>query len=402
MLINFTVGNYRSFKEKKTLSMEATAIKELPGSVVNRDGYKLLSSAVIYGANSSGKSNFLKAIDTFKDLILTSSKLNSTDKLNVTPFLLNEKISQSASYFEIELLLGENAYRYGFEANTHRVCAEWLYMTGKGSKEELCLFVRTEEGIGVTDDYPEGRGLEERTRDNALFLAVVDSFNGKIAQQMVNKTRTLTVVSGLDHEYLSVLTAQVCVKDSKSLFSKDTVDLLHRLDIGFDTFEIPDDEELVKKVKAYTVHSIYNDEGQAIGETRFAMKDYESSGTNKLFDLAIVIVLGLQGGNMIIIDELDSKLHPLLTRQLVALFNDPKTNPAGGQLIFATHDTNLLNIKTFRRDQIWFTEKDHTEATDLYSLVEFKEPDGTKVRNDRSFEKDYINGRYGAIPYIKS
>lgn len=131
------------------------------------------------------------------------------------------------------------------------------------------------------------------------------------------------------------------------------------------------------------------------------MKEHESSGTNKLFDLAALVVGHLEFGAPLIIDELDSKLHPLLTQHIISMFNDPETNLKGAQLVFATHDTNLLNIKTFRRDQIWFTEKDKTEATDLYSLVEFKEPDGTKIRNDRSFEKDYIRGRYGAIPYIK-
>lgn len=131
------------------------------------------------------------------------------------------------------------------------------------------------------------------------------------------------------------------------------------------------------------------------------MKEHESAGTNKLFDLAALFVTGLIGGSTIIIDELDSKLHPLITRQIVNMFNTPATNIGGGQLIFSTHDANLLTVKTLRRDQIWFTEKDQTEATDLYSLVEFREPDGTKIRNDRSFEKDYINGRYGAIPYIK-
>ena len=173
------------------------------------------------------------------------------------------------------------------------------------------------------------------------------------------------------------------------------------MNAGFNRFELPEDEKLAKEIKAYTIHNLYNEQGEIIGETRFSMKEHESSGTNKLFDLAALVISQLAFGDSLVVDELDSKLHPLLTQHIIKLFNNPETNPKGAQLIFATHDTNLLNVKTFRRDQIWFTEKDHSEATDLYSLAEFREPEGNKIRKDRSFEKDYINGRYGAIPYIK-
>lgn len=400
MLINFTVGNYRSFKEKKTLSMEATAIRELKESLIVKDGYKLLPSAVIYGANSSGKSNLLKAIDKFKEIVTTSSKLNSTDKLDITPFLLNENTAKEPSYFEVELLIDSTVYTYGFMADNERVYEEWFYE--KKGKKEICFFVRTEEGIGVTDEYPEGKGLEERVRDNGLFLAVVDSFNGDIAKKIVSKISDIFTVSGIDHEYLFKLTNNLCKKEGTAIdYRKEIRNFLTSMNVGFDNFEIPEDEEVAKRVKAYTIHHSYNNEGDVTGEIRFPMKGYESSGTNKLFDLAAIVVGVLKFGYQLVIDELDSKLHPLLTQHIISMFNDPEKNPKGAQLIFATHDTNLLNVKTFRRDQIWFTEKDPTEATDLYSLVEFKEPDGTKIRNDRSFEKDYIKGRYGAIPYIK-
>lgn len=398
MLINFTVGNYCSFKEKKTLSMEATAIKELKESVIVKEGYKLLPSAVIYGANSSGKSNLLKAIDKFKEIVTISSKLNSTDKLDITPFLLNEDTAKEPSYFEVELLIDSTVYTYGFMADNERVHEEWLYE--KKGKKEVCLFVRTEEGIGVTDEYSEGKGLEERARDNGLFLAVVDSFNGKIAKKIVSKISDIFTVSGIDHEFWFRFTNIAC-KVKELDYQKEIRDFLTSMNVGFDNFEIPEDEEVVKRVKAYTIHHLYNNKGDITGEKRFSMIEHESSGTNKLFDLAALVIVVLGIGQVLVIDELDSKLHPLLTQHIISIFKDPEKNPNGAQLIFATHDTNLLNVKTFRRDQIWFTEKDPTEATDLYSLVEFKEPDGTKIRNDRSFEKDYIKGRYGAIPYIK-
>jgi hypothetical protein len=132
------------------------------------------------------------------------------------------------------------------------------------------------------------------------------------------------------------------------------------------------------------------------------LSEHESAGTNKLFDLSGYIVFVLVYGRVLIIDELDSKLHPILTQEIIKLFNNPETNPKNAQLIFTTHDTNLLGANLFRRDQIWFTEKDEFEATDMYSLLEFKDEDGNTIRKDRSFEKDYIRGRYGAIPYISN
>ena len=399
MIINFTVGNYRSFRDKKVLSMEATAIKELNESIIERDGYKLLPSAVIYGANSSGKSNLLKAIRKFREMISTSSKLNSTDKLNITPFLLNPHTVQEPSYFEIELLINKQIYTYGFTADNQK---EWLYVKKGKNKKEICLFGRIEEGIGIGDEYSEGVGLEEKVRDNGLFLSTVDSFNGEIAGNIISAINSIAIISGINHESLSTFTNKLCTQATFSLeFQQKVQGFLNSMNVGFTKFEIPKDEKLAEEIKAYTIHHLYNDEGEIIGETRFSMKEHESSGTNKLFDLAALVIGQLDFGYPLIVDELDSKLHPLLTQHIIKLFNNPKTNPKGAQLIFATHDTNLLNVKTFRRDQIWFTEKDHSEATDLYSLAEFREPEGNKIRKDRSFEKDYINGRYGAIPYIK-
>ena len=400
MIINFTVGNYRSFKDKKVLSMEATAIKELNESVIEKEGYRLLPSAVIYGANSSGKSNFLKAIGKFGEIVNYSSKMSSTDKLNITPFLLNQNSTQEPSFFEIEILIDNQTYTYGFTADNLKVYEEWLYIKEGKAKKEKCLFVRTEEGIGIADEYNEGKGLEEKVRDNGLFLSTIDSFNGEIAKKIIHKIDCIWVISGIDHESWSVFTNDMCNNKNPELsFQQEIQDFLKSMNVGFNRFELPEDEKLAKEVKAYTIHNLYNEQEEVIGETRFSMKEHESSGTNKLFDLAALVIGQLALGGLLVIDELDSKLHPLLTQHIIKLFNNPKTNPKGAQLIFATHDTNLLNVKTFR--QIWFTEKDHSEATDLYSLAEFREPEGNKIRKDRSFEKDYINGRYGAIPYIK-
>ena len=158
-----------------------------------------------------------------------------------------------------------------------------------------------------------------------------------------------------------------------------------------------DPEELRKeKIKeTYTTHHVYDKEGKVVGQTRFRADRYESNGTNKIISLSGPLFDTLLHGNVLFVDELDAKLHPMLTRAIVRLFMDKETNPKGAQLVFTTHDTHLLDKDYLRRDQVWFTEKDATEASDLYSLLEFKE------RNDRNFAKNYIEGRYGAIPFIR-
>ena len=175
-------------------------------------------------------------------------------------------------------------------------------------------------------------------------------------------------------------------------------DFLQQFNLGFKDISYIKSDENFEKVMTY--HNMYNTKGDISGFHAFDLTSQESSGTNKIYDLSGMIFLALNQGGVAIIDELDAKLHPLLTMAIVKLFHSPEHNPKNAQLIFATHDTNLLDKDIFRRDQIYFTEKNRFEATDLYSLVEYREPDGKKVRNDRSFEKDYIAGRYGAIPYI--
>ena len=149
-----------------------------------------------------------------------------------------------------------------------------------------------------------------------------------------------------------------------------------------------------------TTHNVYDKKGLVIGERNFHKNQMESEGTKKVIEISGPIFDTLNEGKTLIVDELDAKLHPLLTRNIVLLFMDPQKNTNGAQLIFATHDTNLLDLEIIRRDQIWFAEKDKVESTDIYSLVEFKDEDGKKVRNDRDIKRDYIRGRYGAIPFI--
>ncbi len=399
MLLEFTVGNFLSFKDKKTFSLEPASITENKENIITQDNYKGLRSAVIYGANSSGKSNFIAAMNFMIETIKNSSKLNSTDKLNVKPFLLEINKENEPSYFEIIFTENGKRFRYGFEVDDEKIHSEWLYILSEEAKKEDVYFIRNIEGIGVFDVFEEAKGLESKTRDNALFLPLADQFNSIVSKGILQKLDMINILSGIDHKH-NIVAINVLYKERE--FKLEIEEFIKKLDLGFKEFLIDDDESKKFRSRINTVHRKYDNKGKFIVNTQFKMAEQESSGTNKIFDLSGYIVLTLKYGAVLIIDELDSKLHPILTQEIIKLFNNPETNPENAQLIFTTHDTNLLGANLFRRDQIWFTEKDNLEATDLYSLIEFKDSDGKKIRKDRSFEKDYIRGRYGAIPYVSN
>jgi len=418
MLLEFSVTNYLSFKEKTTLNLSATAIKEHADSNVFRSGrHNLLRGAVIYGANASGKSNFIKAMSTMARLVLQSFDQSSTDQLDITPFLLNTETENAPTSFEVVFLIDNTRYRYGFEVDNNRVLSEWLFDAPK--QAERPLFVREKDGIEVMPrTFPEGRDLEERTRDNALFLSVVDQFNGKIAKQIMRWFHNFIIISGLSHErYKAVTFSMLENKHTQHLL----LDFYKKVDLGFDNIniskapfdprELPRDlpETLLKqlitdledsyRIDIKTVHKKYNAKNKPVGDVEFDMRSQESSGSNKLFNISGPVFDVLNEGGTLVIDELDSSLHPLLTLAITKLFNSKELNRNNAQLIFATQDTNLLNYGHYRRDQIYFIEKNKYGVSEMYSLVEYKE-EGKTIRKDRSFEKDYIEGRYGAIPFI--
>jgi len=418
MLLEFTTGNFLSIKTKKTLSLEATSIKEhLNTNVVKFDRFQLLRGAVIYGANASGKSNLIKAMSTMRRIVKQSFDASSTDELGITPFLLSTETSDKPSFFEILFLIDAVRYRYGFEIDNTSVKSEWLFESRK--KSEKLLFIREEDGIDVSPGFKEAKNLEEKTRDNALFLSVLDQFNGSTAKSIMKWFSNFITISGLLHErYKNVTFKMLEDENTKS----QLLDFYKKLDVGFDEIDLekkPFDtkdltklfnEEIAKqfmsdiegksKIEIKTIHKKYNNENEVVGFEKFDMRRQESSGTNKVFNISGPIFNVLKDGGVLIIDELDASLHPLITLMITKLFNSPEFNKTNAQLIFATHDTNLFEYGRYRRDQIYFVEKDIYGASDLYSLVEYKEDGGKKIRNDRSFEKDYIQGRYGAIPTI--
>ena len=391
MIHEFSVGNYLSFREKQTLNLVASSISDYKEeNIISSERHTLIKSAVIYGANASGKSNFIRSMSTMNRIVTQSFNQSSTASLKVTPFLLNTETEKSPSYFEVVFEILGIRYRYGFEVTNKEVVGEWLYESKKNV--EKCLFIRERDGIEVSPSYREAENLESKTRENALFLSVIDQFNGVTAKRIMNWFKNVFAISGLTHENYEMVTFKMLTNEkSRNTF----LDFYDKLDLGFDGLSVDFKEYDIK-----TSHKRFNNDKKIIDEVEFDMRSQESAGTNKVFNISGPIFEVLQNGGVLVIDELDSSMHPLMTLAITRLFNSKRDNSKNAQLIFTTHDTNLFSYGKFRRDQIYFVEKDKFGASNLYSLVEYREEDGSKIRKDRSFESDYIQGRYGAIPYI--
>lgn len=423
MLLDFSVENYRSFYESKTLTLEAQKLSEsrkLASNVAEKISYRLLKTVAINGANSSGKSNLLYAIAAMRHCVLSSVKLNSEDSLIAyEPFLLL-KGNAEPTRFEITFLRGAFCYRYGFSLSEKIIGAEWLFRRSTSRSKERALFVRQNgEGIQVDEKlFPEGSGIESKVNDNRLFLSLSAQLGGEVSKEIISWFQTeLKVLSGIDNAGYREFSKRLFHNNAQA--SKEALVFFRKLQLGFEDIStreeevaIPDGfpEELSvlmartilgqKRIEVDSLHNLYDADGKVCDSVSFSFERNESSGTRKLFDISGPIFDTLHRGAVLVIDELDAKMHPLISQQIIQLFNDSHTNPFNAQLIFTTHNTHLLSSKMFRRDQIWFTEKNSVEQTDLYCLTDIVLPDGTKPRNDANYEKNYMAGRYGAIPYI--
>ncbi|MCX6055886.1 MAG: ATP-binding protein [Chloroflexi bacterium] len=429
MIIEFSVGNYASFKDPVTLSLVAARSIKSRNRVLDAENLipvdaelSLLVSTVVYGPNAGGKSNLIKASAFMCDFVRTSFReLPAGAAINVQPFRLSTQTVGGPSTFEMVFLIEGRQFRYGFSVNSQKVEREWLFMIPK--TKEIALFEREGQAIRPNPSNAHAREFrailsllgrinsQEPLRSNALFLSVAAQNNGALARQVTDWFTNLRFMSGLDDLGYRGFTIQQ-FKDVEQQARIN--DLVHRLDVGIDLIEmVPIDRdealkgapgplrELFERMgKSETVsfrshHQVYDEQGKPIQSTTFDLLQNESDGTQKLFFMAGPILDALANGRVLWVDEMEARLHPNLTGALVGLFNSRASNPKRAQLIFTTHDTNLLDLRKMRRDQIWFIDKDKTAASRLYSLVEFK------IRNDNSsLEDDYIHGIYGATPHL--
>lgn len=429
MLIEFSVENFLSFKDLTTISMVAAkSFKEHKDSHTIDAGSNLtlLKSAVIYGNNASGKSNLLEAMGFMKATILNSFRDaligNNEKQFPLKKFALNLSSEKETSFFEIHFIQNDVKYRYGFELNFEKVVAEWLYHT---TSKEVYLFKRDLQHIEINKSaFKEALGKTEDVKENVLFLTFLAYHQkSEISNSIVNWFRNFNFINGI-HDRLHKRYTIDKLKSDKQFFNW----VLHFLkymeianlsiteeDVSEVDWEVlrekEKDEDLInlltsiqkiqskqpKRDQLITYHRKYDKNNVLIDTIPFNFDQQESEGTKKLLYLLGPWYDTLQNGKVLIIDELDSRLHSHLTLRLIGFFH--LFNQSSAQLICAVHDISLLNKETFRRDQIWFVEKNQFGASELVSLADFKTE---KVRNKSAFDKNYMEGKYGAIPYFDS
>jgi AAA15 family ATPase/GTPase len=418
MLISFSFSNFLSFRKHAIIDLLAGAIKEKPENIHTSTligNVKILKSLGLYGANSSGKSNIIKAFDFFRNFALNSSKESSTtQKIQVNSFELSESSDDLPTTMEASFLINGSKYRFGFQVTKTGVQSEWLFVTVDRKEEQI--FIRAKQGFSFNkkfrSEYSKARldTLAEFTPSNSLYISVLAQFNIGIAQELSTYISRILIARDSDHSSLINATASLMIdEDYRRLINR----IIKDVGIGIESVE----EKLkeisqksnysieflsqifereIKSFDVKTKHLKYDEEfKKVIGNVYFDLIQNESLGTQKFYGLLGPILIALKENRTIIIDEIDARLHTLLLEYIINLFNSKLYNPNGAQLVFTSHNTNLLKNK-LRRDQMLLVEKDKFGVSTIESLYK-KLP---KVRNDASFDKDYLTGKYGAIPTI--
>lgn len=411
-----------SVRDEQVFSLvAATAIKEKEDALTENvvtvsEHLDLVKTAVVYGANASGKSNLLRAIN-FWVLALHETPPAGTAVEKSQPYLLDRQTTNEPSLLEAVFLIDGVQYRYGFEIRNQLVVGEWLYVW---RKQETIIFERHDNTLRIGRAYTKLKELQAKSmiNDASLLLNLGALFNDESClhiKKWASRVRYYHQVQELGlilSPLLSTGDDDATVNYLLDATGKERVlQLLQVADIGIDDLEVVEeksfwgnifrgkDQPPVTKPMVHTIRRVWDEEERIFHNVSMPLMYFESEGTRKLFNLIGLVLTILDEGGVFIADELDTKLHPLLTQRIVQLFNSPVTNPHNAQFVFATHDTNLLSAGLFRRDQIWFTEKDAKGATQLYALTDYK-PGGKTVRNDEQLEKNYIAGKYGGIPYL--
>ncbi|EIK4444373.1 ATP-binding protein [Campylobacter coli] len=418
MLIEFRVENFLSIQDEQVLSMMASKDNTFFDSHTNGDKkLALLKSSVIYGANASGKSNIIKALAIMKKIVISSANGQRGDKLPIIPFLLGNEDNKSTK-FEIIFIQNDTKYQYGFILNSEKILEEWLLVFGESNRAQK-WFERIYNEKEEKYNYSFGAKFlgskqlwENSTRDNALFLSVAIQLNNEqlkpVFDFFLKYIRVTCTDSWNDGQEVTI---DILRQDKQKIIS-----YLKRADLDIEDIVVEETElnktnlmqenipqeikqmmqtdlekgARLKKTDIKTIHT--NQQGKQI---LFDMLELESQGTQKFFKLIGPWVEALEQGYTIVVDELNTHLHPLMTKFLVNLFHNEDLSKSNAQLIFTTHDTSILNQDVFRRDQIWFCEKQN-KATKLYPLSDFK------VRKDKTnLENGYLLGRFGALPYFK-
>ena len=410
MLIEFSVKNFLSFKEKVTLSLEKENGNENAENTFVYNNEELLKTAVIYGANASGKSNLIKAFTTAILMVRNSNMISLGGKWDVLkPFLFSEDTNNSPSEFEFIFIANKIKYRYFFSADEDKIYNESL--DAYYSQKPTNIFTRknTTEYSFINSDKKTLESIASKNTENKLFLTSATTWNYEKTKDaflwFLNSIDThVSFDSMLDQDLINYSNNDEDLKEFTLKLLKESDIFIKDLRVSYEEKDVDNSSFIVnnknqgplkmKSVKIAMDHEIVDSQKQ----TKIYTLDIEeeSSGTKILFALAPILKRAFEKTKIIIVDELEKSLHPTLVKYIVKLFNNEKLNTNNSQLIFTTHAISLLSLDLFRRDQIWFTEKNAlTGNSDLYPLDSFS------VRKEENIEKGYINGRYGATPFIK-
>ena len=415
MLLQFNYKNFKSFRDDTTLDLTATKISEYSNHVVSVGNEKVLPIAAIFGANASGKSNVQEAFRYMTIYVATSSgfggdesgKKSKSEFLKPTPFLFDANSKEAESSFEVYFIASEESgaksYNYGFTVNQTGINEEWLNYKSKSSRGNYKrIFYRKGKELDLSGISPKS---QENIRIALEKEALIVSLGAKLKIAKLKLIRDWFLnneFADFGHPAENYFLSEQLPDDfveSKEV-QKKVVNYFSAFDpsiIGFEveTLETSDDKES-SKVRIDAVHKMIDS-----NKTATIPLKLESAGTLKMFALYPMLQAVLESGGVLFVDELNARLHPLLVRSFIITFLNPETNKKHAQLIFTSHDSWQLNSNSLRRDEVWFTEKDNAGVSTLYSLADFVDEDGVKIRKDENYEKNYLLGKYGAIPTMK-
>ena len=397
MLCQFTVKNYKSIRDEVTFDMQAAAISEHEDRIIkDKDGEQYLPVSAIYGPNGGGKSNVLEAMHTLAAKVLrplyattdNDERVFLQKKLIIEPFAFSEETKNEPTEFEIFFRTETAEYRYILHVKRDVVVYESLDRVKLDTGRRSALFERDEEivlkgvfaKLKISDELsatlPLLSYLGITYKKNEVVKDVLEWFEYEID--------FLNYGNPIEELRMAISNSD----DVKQLM----LDMIQEMDLDIVDFRVVEDEN--DRIDVYTKHLV---DGY---ETELNLLE-ESSGTKKLFGLMPFIAASLLTGTVLVIDELDAKIHPVLLRHIIMMFNDMSINKKKAQLIFTYHDLSTMNSEVFRRDEIWFVAKGNAQNSKLYSLVEFKNDKGESVRKDAKFDKQYLEGKYGADPYLR-
>lgn len=402
MLIQFNFTNYKGFKYETSLDMTATSLKEHQYNLIDMGSEKILKIAAIYGANASGKSTVIEAFGFMNSFIMNSFKYSTSNiDIPLKRYAFDKNSKLEPAEFEVFIKHKNDEYQYGFKIDNKRVLEEWLYkrdFRNKKTAKYTSLFERVGKQIECSNQLKEAKSLALIAEENTLFLSICSNAKIPYVKDVMEWFNDTTIIDMGDCEIEGLITRGVSSIIEDREYQKELVRFLNAIDINIVDIKVEkiNIEGEKNKYRIYSYHKI-QDSDELVGIPFYE----ESSGTQKMFALYSLFKHSIELGMPIFIDGLDAKLHPLLMKYILSMFHSEEINKNGAQLIYTAHDDFTLNKDIFRRDQIWFVEKDINSVAILYSLSEYKVGD-KKVRNDASYDKDYLSGKYGAIPVLNS